>query len=186
MIEYRPVSGVPNDAMPALYGEADVVVDQFRIGNYGVAACEAMAAGASSSHVDDQVRSAARDASGLDVPIVEATPDTLSDVLRRIAGDREAFREVASRGPRFVDTLHGEVLGARARRDARRPLTNGAVPAHVRAQPPVQVKGPVRLKVIFERSAASCPTSPAARAGSSSGTSRSAARWVCWTSRPSA
>ncbi len=32
VIEYRPVSGVPNDAMPALYGEADVVVDQFRIG----------------------------------------------------------------------------------------------------------------------------------------------------------
>ncbi|MET3975688.1 hypothetical protein [Cellulosimicrobium sp. BE325] len=114
VIEYQPVSGVPNDAMPALYGEADVVVDQFRIGNYGVAACEAMAAGrVVVSHVDDQVRSAARDASGLDVPIVEATPDTLSDVLRRIAGDREAFREVASRGPRFVDTLHGGRFSAR-------------------------------------------------------------------------
>lgn len=114
VIEYRPVSGVPHDAMPALYGSADVVVDQFRIGNYGVAACEAMAAGRLVvSHVDDQVRSAAREASGLDVPIVEATPDTLSEVLRQIAGDRGRFREVASRGPRFVDTLHEGRFSAR-------------------------------------------------------------------------
>src|SRR5690606_4433875 len=41
-IEYRSTTGVPSAAMPAVIGDADIVLDQFRIGSYGVAAVEAM------------------------------------------------------------------------------------------------------------------------------------------------
>src|SRR5699024_5816893 len=40
-IDYRPVQGIPHAQMPRVYHEADIVLDQFRVGDYGVAACEA-------------------------------------------------------------------------------------------------------------------------------------------------
>ena len=45
LIEYRGRSGIPSNEMPAVIGDADIVLDQFRIGSYGVAAVEAMASG---------------------------------------------------------------------------------------------------------------------------------------------
>ena len=43
LIEYRRVEGIPYSNMPQLYRTADIVLDQFRLGDYGVSACEAMA-----------------------------------------------------------------------------------------------------------------------------------------------
>lgn len=117
LVEYRRIEGVPADRMPQVYGEADVVLDQFRIGNYGVASCEAMAAGRLVvSHVSDFVRERAREAAGSELPILEATPDTLEDVLRSVLADRDTARSLATRGPELVRTLHSgprsaEVLG---------------------------------------------------------------------------
>ncbi len=45
---------MPADAMPEVYGGADIVLDQFPLGTYGVAACEALVAGRLVvSHVSD-------------------------------------------------------------------------------------------------------------------------------------
>ncbi|WP_017793221.1 glycosyltransferase [Leucobacter salsicius] len=107
VIEYRPVSGVPHHEMPGIYGAADVVIDQFRVGNYGVAACEALAAGRIVvSHVSDRVRDLTRERTGEDLPVLEATPGTLESVLTAIAADPVAYRELASRGPGFVRRHH--------------------------------------------------------------------------------
>lgn len=107
VIEYRRVSGVPAEKMVDVYRDADIVLDQFRIGNYGVAACEAMAAGrVVVSHVDERTRSAARGASGVDLPVIEATADTLEAVIRGIIADPDPARTVAARGPSFVSTIH--------------------------------------------------------------------------------
>jgi len=117
VIEYRRIAGVPPARMAEVYGEADVVLDQFRIGNYGVAACEAMAAGRLVvSHVSDSVRTRAEDAAGAALPILEATPDSLEDVLVAVLGDRPRARALAEQGPGFVRALHdgeraAEVLG---------------------------------------------------------------------------
>lgn len=116
VIEYRSVSGVPHHEMPEIYGAADVVIDQFRVGNYGVAACEALAAGrVVVSHVSQRVRDLTRERTGEDLPIVQATPEALETVLTEIDADRESYRELASRGPGFVRRHHdgtrsGEVL----------------------------------------------------------------------------
>jgi hypothetical protein len=107
VIDYRLVTGLSNDEMVAAYGDADIVIDQLRIGTYGVAACEAMASGrVIVSHVDADARREVRDRTGREVPIVEATGDTLEQVLRDVVTDPEAALSLAADGPGFVAALH--------------------------------------------------------------------------------
>ena len=107
LLEYRTPGWTAADDVPALVASADVVLDQFRLGIYGVAACEAMAAGRLVvSMVDDQVRDAVRDATGLELPIVQATPDDLESVLRSVLEDVAAAEATAARGPGFVRAVH--------------------------------------------------------------------------------
>lgn len=111
LIEYVRIQGVPNDRMPAFFAEGDILLDQFRAGDYGVAATDAMASGRLVvSHVSDQVRETVRDLSGLDLPIVEANPDTLEQVLRDVLARRDHYRRVAAEGPGFVRAVHDGTL----------------------------------------------------------------------------
>jgi len=105
LITYRRIEGVAAAEVPALIRSADVVLDHFGIGNYGVLTCEAMATGrVSISHIDERVRSRVP----VSIPTLEATPDTLAEVLTRVLDDREWARAVAARGPGFVrDWLDG-------------------------------------------------------------------------------
>jgi hypothetical protein len=112
LIEYRRESGVASARMPELVGDADIVLDQFRVGSYGVAACEAMAAGrVVVGHVLPQVRQHVFNATGLKLPIVEATPDTIAEALRSVLSDEGSFRHYGEEGARFVDEVHS---GARS------------------------------------------------------------------------
>jgi hypothetical protein len=103
LITYQRIEGVPAADVPALIRSADVVLDHFGIGNYGVLTCEAMATGrVSISHIHERVRARLPVA----IPTLEATPDTLADVLGRVLGEREWARSVAARGPAFVREWH--------------------------------------------------------------------------------
>lgn len=107
VIDFRTVSGVSHDRMPGIFAEADVVVDQFRLGDYGVAACEVMATGRLVvSHVADAARTAVRRQLGEELPVVQATIADLEEVLRSIADDPLPYRDVAARGPDFVAAVH--------------------------------------------------------------------------------
>lgn len=114
VIEFRSISGVPSEQMPEIYRTADVVLDQFRLGSYGVAACEAMAAGrVVLGHVVDEVRDSVRRETGHELPIVEATPDTIGGVLVDLIGDRERMRSAAASGVAFVGDVHDGRRSAR-------------------------------------------------------------------------
>jgi hypothetical protein len=105
VIAYTPVTGVPAARMPQIFASADVVLDQFRLGSYGVAACEAMAAGAVVvGHVLEDVRAVVRESTGHDLPIVEATPDTIETVLMELANDPLDSRRRLGRT--FVNAVH--------------------------------------------------------------------------------
>jgi len=107
ILRYRRIDGRPAAEMPEIYSTADVVLDQFRIGSYGVAACEAMAAGRIVvSHVSDQVRDHVRQATGLELPIVQATFDTLEEVLRGIIADPGSVGGAGQAGRDFVRAVH--------------------------------------------------------------------------------
>ncbi|MCO7274282.1 hypothetical protein [Cellulosimicrobium cellulans] len=115
LVEYRQATGLDRDEMLELYRGADVVVDQLRLGIYGVAACEAMAAGrVVVSHVDEHSRRLAKEAAHHDLPVVEATSDTLRGVLLDVLEHRDRAQRVAARGPVFVETLHDGRASARA------------------------------------------------------------------------
>jgi glycosyltransferase involved in cell wall biosynthesis len=107
LIEYRRVENVDPADMPDVYCDSDIVVDQVRLGSYGVAACEAMAAGrVVLGHVADHVRQRILDATGLELPIVEVTPDTLGEVVRGLVVDRDRARAAAEQGAAFVGAVH--------------------------------------------------------------------------------
>jgi glycosyltransferase involved in cell wall biosynthesis len=103
LIKYQRVQGVPHPELVAMVKDADIVVDQLLLGSYGVFACEAMAAGrVTVGHVADHVR----DLLPTDLPIVEATPDDLTEVIERLVADREEARKMADAGPRYIREVH--------------------------------------------------------------------------------
>ncbi|MBX9472730.1 glycosyltransferase [Microcella sp.] len=118
LIRYSPIRGLKASDMPAAYTGADIVLDQFRIGTYGVAAVEAMAAGRFViSNVGEQVRGEVERQLGETVPIIEATASTFEQVLRAVVADPEVFRAEVDRGPGFARRHHdgrraAEVLSA--------------------------------------------------------------------------
>ncbi len=112
-IHYRRVSGVPQSAMPELYRSADIVVDQLCLADYGVAACEAMAAGRIVfGHISEQVRQHVRDRTSSELPIIEMTPENISEVICRLLDDPDSARRTAALGPAFVRQVHDGRLSA--------------------------------------------------------------------------
>lgn len=113
MIDYRRIIGASASQMPTLIGEADIVLDQFRLGSYGVAACEAMAAGrVVVGHVLPEVRQTVRTLTGVDLAVVEADPDTLEAVLVELLAAPSRMRAVAAAGEQFVREVHSGAVSA--------------------------------------------------------------------------
>ncbi|MEW2461063.1 MULTISPECIES: glycosyltransferase [Microbacterium] len=107
LIEFIQLDRVPNHEMPAVVASADVVLDQFRVGDYGVAACESMTAGrVVLAHVTEQARREVEGHAGMTLPIPETTPDTLEHMLRDIAVRRDHYRGIAATGREFVRRVH--------------------------------------------------------------------------------
>lgn len=107
VIVYREIAGIPHHSMPEVYRTADIVLDQFVLGIYGVAACEAMAAGRLvMSHVDTFTRATVEERTGRRLPVHETTVDTLEAELRRAVADPAAFEELRAAGPAFVGAVH--------------------------------------------------------------------------------
>lgn len=114
VITYQRIQGVPHDQMPGVLRNADMLVDQFGLGSYGVAACEAMAANCTViSHVTDTVRRIVEDETGLSLPIVEADPRTLEHTIRALASDAALREEHARQGLAYVSAVHDGRRSAR-------------------------------------------------------------------------
>lgn len=113
-VEYELIMGVPAAEMPRVFESADIVIDQFRAGSYGVAACEAMAGGrVVIGHVLDDVRALVEQQTGRALPIVEATPDTLTEVVRALIDAPEEARRIGAQGREFVEAVHSGAMSAR-------------------------------------------------------------------------
>ncbi|MGF2948498.1 glycosyltransferase [Microbacterium alcoholitolerans] len=107
LITLRMPGRLPADRVPAEVARADIVLDQFSLGIYGVAACEAMAAGrVVVSHVSAFVRDRVVEETGLDLPIIEATAAQVEERILEVIADRERFRSIARSGVQFVRRIH--------------------------------------------------------------------------------
>jgi hypothetical protein len=102
-IEYRRLSGVPFSQMPEMIASADIVIDQMALGAYGVLALQALASERLViGHVSERVR-ARLDA---DLPILQADPPQLRQVLEQVLSDRSSAATVAAKGREYVTTFH--------------------------------------------------------------------------------
>lgn len=113
IVDYRRVEHRAPSEMPGLVADADIVLDQFAIGSYGVLAAQAMAAGrVVLGHVMPEVRETVGH-----LPVVEAAPDSLDDVIRAVLDDRDAARRTAAEGVAFVRAHHDGRRSARVLHD---------------------------------------------------------------------
>ena len=122
-IRYCTPRNLEHRELLEIYANGDIVIDQLRVGAYGVAAVEAMALGRLVlAHVSPEVRLFIARATGMELPIVEVNPSNLREVLAEIFSDRTRFRNVAAQGPLFYKHVHsgefsaGQVLSALAQR----------------------------------------------------------------------
>ena len=106
-IELDLIEGVPNREARARYAAADVVVDQLRIGWYGMLAIEAMAlAKPVVVHLDEDAAAETEEAFGLELPLVRADERTLEDVLAGLVEARESLPELGRRSRDYVEQVH--------------------------------------------------------------------------------
>ncbi|GAB3667922.1 hypothetical protein GCM10027589_34090 [Actinocorallia lasiicapitis] len=112
-IELRLAEKESRKRMRELIWDADILVDQFGVGAYGVLACEGMAAGKPViARITDEVRRVV----DLPLPVVDATIDTLREAVLRLVDDREGTAAIGARSLEYVRTVHdgrrtAEVLG---------------------------------------------------------------------------
>jgi len=97
------ISGVSNDEVLKLLGEADVIADQFIGGSYGYTALEGLARG---KPVLTYVRHGGLTIGAEECPFINATPDTLDDVLTWCFLNRQKLSSIGRQGRAYVERHH--------------------------------------------------------------------------------
>jgi len=102
-IEWIVVEKKSHREAQAIYASADLVIDQVLCGTYGVFAVEAMALGKPVvAFVRDDVRASLPD----DLPIVNANPDNLADVLAPLLKEPERLTDLGRRSRAYAEKRH--------------------------------------------------------------------------------
>jgi glycosyltransferase involved in cell wall biosynthesis len=113
-VELDLIEGVPNREARLRYAAADVVVDQLRVGWYGMFAIESMAlAKPVVVHLDADAAAEMEEAFGLELPLVRADEGSLEDVLAGLVEVREQLPELGGRSREYVERVHAHTAVAR-------------------------------------------------------------------------
>lgn len=100
---FKLVEDLSNDQAMEIYRKADIVVDQLRIGWYGVLGVECMAMGKPVlSYIRKDLRTRLPD----DAPIVATSPVTIYKDLKKIIESSEKRQELSMRARSFVEAIH--------------------------------------------------------------------------------
>lgn len=104
--EFHLVQGMPRDQALQFMKNADILLDQFVLGDFGSSSLEAMALG---KVVVCYIKPAVAALYPHDLPVVNATQDNLSDVLEQLIRDGELRNELGRRGRAYVAKYHNAV-----------------------------------------------------------------------------
>ncbi len=109
-IRYDRQEGLTRDQMWEKMMDSDIVIDQLRLGDYGITAAEAMSGGKIViGHVAERVR---KRIDG-DVPIVEASWHNLREVLEAVMENRDRVADLSQAGRDYARRWHdGRVSAA--------------------------------------------------------------------------
>ncbi len=109
------VENVRHDEALERYRRADIVVDQFNAGWYGVFAIEGMALGKPVvGYLRDEPREQTERAFGVKVPIVSTTKETLAERLQPLVESAEERRRIGAASRAYAERVHdGEKIADR-------------------------------------------------------------------------
>ncbi len=106
-VDLEIVEGLDHREAFERYRRADVIVDQLNAGWYGVFAIEAMALGKPVvTFLHDEAVRRTQEAFGLEVPIVNASKETLVEVLRPLVVSAEERIRVGAASRAYVEEVH--------------------------------------------------------------------------------
>ncbi|UOQ94524.1 glycosyltransferase family 4 protein [Halobacillus shinanisalinarum] len=100
---FKLVEGLSNDEAKNLFAQADIVIDQLRIGSYGYVSSEAMALG---KPVICYIREDLVDKYPGGLPIINANPDTITTVLENLIKNPRQRRNTGFNGRTYVTQNH--------------------------------------------------------------------------------
>jgi|26BtaG_2_1085354.scaffolds.fasta_scaffold01223_6 glycosyltransferase involved in cell wall biosynthesis len=101
---FKFITNLAHDEVIELYSKADIVIDQLRIGWYGVASVEAMALGKCTvAYIREDIE---HHLTPFNKPIVNANPETVKDVIKELIYNRNKVVEKGSVGRKFVEDYH--------------------------------------------------------------------------------
>ncbi len=114
-VELDVVENVRHDEAIARYRQADIVVDQFNAGWYGVFAIEAMALGKPVvGYVRDEPREQTENAFGVKLPIVSTPKEMLAERLRVLVESPDERRRIGTASRAYAERVHdGEKVADR-------------------------------------------------------------------------
>jgi glycosyltransferase involved in cell wall biosynthesis len=101
--EFRLIEGVPRKKALELMQDADIFLDQFVLGDRGIASLEAMALG---KPVICYIKPSLLSAYPADLPIVNATQDMLTEALRGLLANGTRRHELGRLGRAYVENYH--------------------------------------------------------------------------------
>jgi glycosyltransferase involved in cell wall biosynthesis len=106
-VELEIVEGLDHREAFERYRDADVIIDQLNAGWYGVFAIEAMALGKPVvTFLHEEAVRRTEEAFGVDVPIVNATAETLVGALRPLVESVEERQRVGRASRAYVEEVH--------------------------------------------------------------------------------
>lgn len=101
--EFRLIDKLPHAEAMRIIGQADIVLDQFLIGMYGLSALEGMAHGKPTVvYLAPKIA----DMLGPDLPLINSSPDDLSRTLVELLTDGERRRRLGVAGREYVQRVH--------------------------------------------------------------------------------
>jgi glycosyltransferase involved in cell wall biosynthesis len=106
-VELEIVEGLDHREAFERYRHADVIVDQLNAGWYGVFAIEALALGKPVvTFLHDEAVRRTEEAFGVEVPIVGATKETLTDKLRPLVESADERRRIGLASRAYAEEVH--------------------------------------------------------------------------------
>jgi glycosyltransferase involved in cell wall biosynthesis len=106
-VELEIVEGLHHEEARRRYERADIVVDQLNAGWYGLFAIEAMALGKPVvSFLHDEARRRTAETFGVQVPILQATKETLAGALGPLVDSPAERRRLGAAGRAYVERVH--------------------------------------------------------------------------------
>ncbi len=101
--EFTLVQNMPHEEALNYIGSADIFLDQFLLGGYGVAAVEAMAMGKPTVCYISPAMAALFPP---DLPVVQATQDNLADILAALIRNGQTRHELGLRSRAYAEQYH--------------------------------------------------------------------------------